>query len=125
VIDWNSDGKKDLLIGYKEGKIFYYENTNSDNAPQFNNGGETLTYGSFVSDFGFNATPFVIDWNNDSRKDLLVGTSEGFIKYFENTGSDNAPCIYRFHQYQGYKHHLDVGATATPWVADYNAGWLS
>lgn len=36
VIDWNEDGKKDLLIGqYESGKIRYYENVGENNDPTF------------------------------------------------------------------------------------------
>ena len=36
VVDWNSDGKKDLIIGqFKEGKIQLFLNYGSDSAPLF------------------------------------------------------------------------------------------
>jgi hypothetical protein len=43
---------------------------------------------------GHTASPEVLDWNNDGRKDLLVGTySEGKIFLFLNQGSDAAPVL--------------------------------
>ena len=36
AVDWNGDGKKDLLVGqYKGGKIRLYLNQGTDNAPVF------------------------------------------------------------------------------------------
>jgi len=41
---------------------------------------------------GHTTSPEVIDWNNDGKKDLLVGTfSEGKIKLFLNQGTDADP----------------------------------
>jgi hypothetical protein len=44
VYDWNSDGKKDILVGHKDvnsnGHISFYENTGTDSSPSFN--GSTL-----------------------------------------------------------------------------------
>jgi hypothetical protein len=40
VYDWNSDGKKDILVGHKDensnGRISFYENTGTDSYPLFN-----------------------------------------------------------------------------------------
>ena len=36
VVDWNGDGKQDLLLGqYDGGKIRFYENVGEDTAPAF------------------------------------------------------------------------------------------
>jgi len=38
------------------------------------------------------AVPFVVDWNNDGRKDLLVGQfTSGYIWLFVNQGTDLLP----------------------------------
>ena len=40
IYDWNSDGKKDILVGHKDinsnGYINYYENNGTDSSPSFN-----------------------------------------------------------------------------------------
>ena len=41
---------------------------------------------------GHTASPEVLDWNNDGKKDLLVGTFEaGMVMLFLNRGTDAAP----------------------------------
>lgn len=43
-----------------------------------------------ISDFM--SAPEVVDWNNDGRKDLLVGQfTQGYIWLFLNEGTDAAP----------------------------------
>jgi hypothetical protein len=32
-----------------------------------------------------------VDWNNDGKKDLIVGSGDGKIRYFANTGTDTNP----------------------------------
>ena len=36
VVDWNNDGKKDLIVGEGEGELYLYLNQNTDEAPLFN-----------------------------------------------------------------------------------------
>ncbi|MCP4711860.1 MAG: hypothetical protein GY869_24840, partial [Planctomycetes bacterium] len=41
---------------------------------------------------GRTACPEMVDWNNDGKRDLLVGMfSKGQIMLFTNTGTDTAP----------------------------------
>jgi hypothetical protein len=52
---------------------------------QIEAGGKALTV-------GHTASPHVLDWNNDGKKDLLVGTfQDGKVMLFLNRGTDAAP----------------------------------
>lgn len=50
-------------------------------------------------DVGGFSVPVVYDWNNDGKKDLLVGqryidannVSHGYVSYYENTGTNASP----------------------------------
>lgn len=58
-----------------------------------------IQYSSGDIDVGSFSVPVVYDWNNDGRKDLLVGLRDpdvsppdgGYISYFENTGANASP----------------------------------
>ena len=55
---------------------------------------ETGTYlndgANFLSVYNMSA-PAVLDWNNDGRKDLLVGDDERYIYLYLNQGTDARP----------------------------------
>jgi len=95
VVYWNGDGKKDLLIGQADGKVKFFRNTGTDQSPTFD-AGTFLQVGPAGSktpmDVGDRATPCVVDWNNDGKKDLVVGALlDGKIRVFINEGTDTEP----------------------------------
>ena len=94
VVYWDSDNRKDLLLGLSNGNVEIYLNINTDSDPNFD-GGTLLQIGPPGSktniDIGSRATPTVVDWNNDGRKDLVVGAIDGKIHLFINEGTDTDP----------------------------------
>jgi len=40
---------------------------------------------------GSSAAPAVADWDEDGRKDLILGSLDGKVRYFRNEGTDTAP----------------------------------
>lgn len=97
VVDWNNDGCKDLLIGRSDGRIEVFINSGSDEEPVFNLGAYLLigpyhcNCEKIELDVGYRATPCVVDWNNDGKKDLVVGAYDGKIHIFINEGTDAEP----------------------------------
>ena len=91
-MDWNNDGKKDLIVGesYNSGRVRLYLNTGSDSAPSFS-GHTFIQLGGSDFQAGNRAMPFVVDWNNDGKKDFLCGADSGKIYYLQNVGTDAAP----------------------------------
>jgi hypothetical protein len=60
--------------------------------------GEYIRDDSSDIDVGLWSVPLVYDWDNDGRKDLLVGqryddgkTSHGYVSFYKNTGTDAVP----------------------------------
>jgi hypothetical protein len=41
----------------------------------------------------FCSIPFTTDWNNDGKKDLIVGQREGYIHLYLNDGTDLNPAF--------------------------------
>jgi len=70
------------------------------------------------------AFPRVVYLGADARKDLLVGQSDGMIKLFLNTGTDESPTFDAGTLLQvgqpGSKVNVDVGARATATVVDWD-----
>jgi hypothetical protein len=91
VVDYNLDGIKDLLVGTEEGEIVCYTNRGSDSAPRFSEHHYLTTAGEDVIDVGTRAAPFMIDYNNDGKSDLLVGNGKGSLLYYSNQGSSVDP----------------------------------
>jgi len=73
--DWNRDGKKDLLVGDYNGNVYYYENTGTDQDPQFN-GSVLLQAGGATLDVEYYARLDVADWDNDGILDLISGNRD-------------------------------------------------
>ena len=94
VVQWDADGKKDLLTGRADGTVMLYRNIGTDDSPTFD-GGALLQVGPAGSKTAINvsgrATPTVIDWNNDGLKDLVIGALDGTIRLFINEGTDTEP----------------------------------
>ena len=91
MVDADLDGRKDLLVGEAEGNIRLYLNINIDDDPSFD-GGTLLTVGpagsKTVIDVGQRTTPVVVDWDNDGRRDIIVGAWDGLVRLYRNTGTD-------------------------------------
>ncbi|UCG59686.1 MAG: VCBS repeat-containing protein [Phycisphaerales bacterium] len=94
LLYWDVDGRKDLLVGQLDGTVMLYLNEGSDSEPVFG-GGTFLQVGEADSkmdiDVGDIASPEVVDWDNDGRRDLIVGANDGKIHLFINQGTDTAP----------------------------------
>ena len=72
VIDWDGDGKKDLLAGSERPKIHFYRNIGTDKNPQLARG-KVLNLEGPGFDSGYRCRIEVTDWNNDGKQDILVG----------------------------------------------------
>ena len=95
LVDLNDDGLKDLLISAnfryldpldKECKIQYYQNTGTASQPEY----------TFISDdwlslstegYSLRMHPTFGDLDNDGDNDMLLGTEDGLIHYYEKTGN--------------------------------------
>ena len=131
LADWNGDGLVDLIVGEKtagdEGKIRVYLNTVSNTAPVYGtyfyaqSGGADLA----VSAAGcMGVFPRVFDWNQDGRKDLVLGMPDGTVKVAFNENSNSEPHFgvpqpVKVGQ-PGSKIDIDVGKRATLAIVDWN-----
>jgi hypothetical protein len=111
--DLDNDGDLDLLIGAVAGRLTYFENVGTPQAPSF----------EWVSDFykdidvGSAAAPALTDWDCDGDLDLLIGNSNGQIQFWRNQGSPSVfDPVLETTQLAGIK----VDQLATPRPVDLN-----
>lgn len=91
VVYWHVDGRASLIVGEEDGAVAFLENTAPrGEAPRlappryFQQLDPYLKSGALVR-------PVVADWNGDGRPDLITGNSAGYLQYFENIGTREAP----------------------------------
>jgi hypothetical protein len=101
VIDWDRDGRSDILMGDGDGYLTVYRNTGSRFEPAFASQGRLLlTSGKplcageptpdRVSDFeghsGNRSVPAPADYDGDGDLDLICGNAWGDIFFYRNAG---------------------------------------
>ena len=114
MVDWNNDGRKDLLVGDGDGAVTLFHNTATESAPAFDDGSFLQENGAVIT-VGAGAAPAVIDYDGDGAKDLVVGSASGAVLLFRNTGSDDAP------QLAPAGTLLSVSGPAAPFFVDWDA----
>jgi len=122
IVDWNNDGRFDLVVGGLDGKIHVFLNSSDSGAPVF----ETesiiqLNDNDLVVSSG-RAAVSVVDLNGDGKKDLVIGNTDGSIWYYQNVGTDAAPRFTTGQRLQASDTDikLDGSARTRPFVVDYN-----
>ncbi len=116
LVDFDNDGDLDMLVGDGSGQLQLFANLQVPSKDQLYFGqGVSLNLPSMPG-----AVPFVADWNNDGRKDLIVGQANGFVILFLNTGLEEAPEFAAGTDLYAGSSALYVGNNATPAVIDYN-----
>ena len=91
-LDLDGDGRPDLIVGNAEGKLLYFRNLGPAENPKWQ-----LVTSEFAGyRFGRNAAPAFVDLTGDGKPDLLVGTEDGQVFFFENVGTAKQPSfVYR------------------------------
>jgi TolB-like protein len=117
LVDWNGDGKRDLLVGNGGGYMHLFLNDGSNQEPNFVAGVMVQAAGKDL-DVGGKASPCVIDWNEDGKKDLVMGNGSGEIFLYVNEGTNEQPIFGKPIKLNGGS--LDVGSNSSPDMIDWN-----
>lgn len=91
VVYWDADERKDLLVGLADGTVKILLNTGTESEPVFvGESGILAWWNTYRLDVGEEATPALLDWDNDGRIDLVAGALDGKIHLYINCGCGGA-----------------------------------
>lgn len=96
VVDWNGDGKLDILVGAEDGYVTYLRNRGSgaDGHPVFEKVGRVETSAPVIH-AGALPSPAAHDFSGRGRHDLVVGNSSGELMFFPAMGPRDNPTLGR------------------------------
>ena len=98
IVDWNLDGRKDLLAG-QEGigapcNVYVYLNEGTDSMPVFGDSTPVQHGGSQFNNY--RCVPLLLDLDNDGRRDLVLGEWYSSVRLYTNVGTDTNPVFNTF-----------------------------
>ena len=123
-VDWNDDGNMDLVVSDTSARMWYALNTPVDGVPTFG-AIQPITYttgGQVINPTG-KAAMWVVDWDDDGKKDIITGgegdatAGTGQCYFFRNTGTDAAPTFAAPVPIGG---GTDFGWRTSPVAVDWN-----
>jgi len=115
VVDLDSDGLVDLLIGTYDGNICHYEQTTL-NTPSFKLENEILS----GIDVGLFASPASSDIDGDGLLDMIVGNSAGKMFHYEQISTNADSFILITENFS----NINVGSNASPHFSDFDRDGL-
>lgn len=122
-MDWNNDGRHDLLIGDSGGKVQVFLNINTNTHPILFSGKYVRAAGAELN-VGERAAPVEADWNGDGKKDLLAGSMDGSIRVFINEGTDSEPVMKSPYILKAGGKDFNIVSRSAPRVFDWNGDGL-
>ncbi|UCF06617.1 MAG: T9SS type A sorting domain-containing protein [bacterium] len=121
VVDWNGDGRRDIVAGAKDGYLRLYINEGTDSAWDFRTE-------QFVQEDGINlivptlrSSPYIADLDDDGKKDLLTGDTEGQVLFYSNVGTDEDPTFSSYVLIEADSVPINLAglARSRPFVCDW------
>ena len=89
AVDWNGDGKLDLVVGTFAGSFYVFP---GEGGGKFQSKPERIMAGgSPLMVPGGHSDPVVVDWDGDGDLDLLSGSDHGGVYWAENVAGKGRP----------------------------------
>jgi hypothetical protein len=112
--DLDGDGDLDMLVGTWTKGLAFFRNEGTPSASRF----ELEATGYLKLTRGSNATPALVDIDDDGDLDLFVGESSGTINYYRNDGTRTNPSFTLVSdEFDG----IDAGRRSFPTFVDMDA----
>ena len=128
-VDLDNDGDRDAFVGTYYGTIVYYKNTSVETTGS--TGLPTFTLqstGNPLSSIDLNGAtspgytaPAFGDTDADGDQDLFLGSSDGTIRFYKNTGTVGTPSFTEQTGTANPLSSVDVGTYSTPVLVDIDA----
>ncbi|MCP4701992.1 MAG: hypothetical protein GY862_34810, partial [Gammaproteobacteria bacterium] len=117
LTDMDRDGDLDAFIGAEDGMVRYYENTRSTDGAVFipGTGAANPLSGADVED---SSAPFLADMDRDNDLDVFIGTGDGRMRYYENTGNAVKAIFTERRDTANSLGKVAAGNNSTPFLAD-------
>ena len=119
LADLDGDGDPDLAVGNNDGDVHYYENTGTSANPSFTQRADAANPLNNIN-AGSYSTPVFVDFDKDNDPDLVVGSGNENIYYFENTGTTTDPSFIQRTDFDNPFNGLNAGAFIAPEFVDLN-----
>jgi hypothetical protein len=123
-IDWNKDGKTDLLIGegsYSANAVYVLLNQSSGSTPKFT---DEQRYYLCYGDGKEQLVPTVVDYNGDGLPDVLVGDRKGTVSVYLNPGKWTPGTELPLANTIKFGNTTSFGMPIAPTAADFNGDGL-
>jgi hypothetical protein len=94
VVDWDGDGKPDVIAGERQGYIDFWKNTSPDSDPahlQFDTQNPQHVKFGGIEQFGLLTTVAVCDLTGNKLPNLIISNSDQRLSYALNKGKPGAP----------------------------------
>ena len=92
IVDWDGDGRADILVGAEDGYVTFLKNLgpDADGRPRFESRGRVLTS---EPTFHAGTLPMMAahDFTGNGLPDLVVGNTAGELMFYPNLGPAEAP----------------------------------